>query len=257
MIHFPYYGDTLYELVEGVSPEKVAEIVVRGTDTDAEKRDFELAILQEIQAKAGISDNQVADLVGDPAAERGVLNWPWVRGILKSIDRFVPNGSSASIALFTHDVYEYLKNSAVRQKIDDGVLQAMKPGVETVVVGHSLGTIVSYALLRTEGARRGWKVPLYVTVGSPLAITAVRKALRTFASTARCPECVSKWFNAMDQRDIVALYPLDTEFFPLNPVDPCIENKIDVQNDTDNRHGIVGYLNDKEVAKRIFDALVA
>ena len=60
------------------------------------------------------------------------------------------------------------------------------------------------------------------------------------------------WFNAMDQRDVVALYPLDGTHFP---IDPAIENKTDVDNDTENRHGISGYLTDKVVAKRIYDAL--
>jgi hypothetical protein len=116
--------------------------------------------------------------------------------------------------------------------------------------------VVTYNLLRQQGHRRNWKVPLLVTVGSPLAIAEIRKTLRSFAP-ARCPECVSTWFNAMDERDVVALYPLDTARFPLNPVNPAIENKTDVRNDTANRHGISGYLSDKEVARRIYDALTA
>jgi hypothetical protein len=60
------------------------------------------------------------------------------------------------------------------------------------------------------------------------------------------------WFNAFDPRDAVALYPLDTEHFD---VEPSIENKADVRNDTPNCHGISGYLSDKDVARRIYDAL--
>lgn len=94
-----------------------------------------------------------------------------------------------------------------------------------------------------------------MTVGSPLAVTAIRKTLRSFA-TLRCPECVSHWFNAMDERDVVALYPLDTTHFPLAPAEPSIENKRDVSNQTTNRHGINGYLDDPVVAQRIYEALV-
>jgi hypothetical protein len=71
------------------------------------------------------------------------------------------------------------------------------------------------------------------------------------------PECVDKkngWFNAYDERDFVALHPLDKEHFNINPP---IENKNNVDNHTPNRHGIVGYLNDVDVAKRIYDALVS
>lgn len=168
----------------------------------------------------------------------------------------MPHGSGTSIALFTHDVYQYLKNSAIRETIDNGVSAALTPGVESVVVAHSLGTVVAYNLLRQQGHLRGWQVPQLITVGSPLAVKEIRKTIRSFAPT-RCPECVSKWFNAMDDRDVVALYPLDTGRFPLDPANPAIENKRDVRNKTRNRHGIAGYLDDQEVAKRIYDALTA
>jgi hypothetical protein len=212
--------------------------------------------MEEIRQKTGITEEQLAEVAGQDVVERGPLNWEWFQGFLRAVDRFVPYGSGNSIALFTHDVYLYLKNSAIRETIDTGVSAAITPGVETVVVAHSLGTVVAYNLLRQQGHLRGWKVPLCVTVGSPLAVSEIRKTLRGFAPI-RCPECVSKWFNALDERDVVALYPLDTSRFPLDPTTPAIENKRDVRNKTRNRHGIAGYLDDKEVAKRIYEALVA
>ena len=245
-IKFPYYGQTLFDLVANAGT--VAEVVVRGTDsaTKDEQR-FQQAVLEEVQRELGISDAQVdAALPGD-VRQRGPANWEWVQGILAAIDQ-VPGVSAASIALVTRDVYQYLKNPTVRKRIDDGVLQAMLPGVPTVVVSHSLGTVVAYNLLKREGAARGWVVPLYITLGSPLGVTAIRQA----ASPIEHPSCATSWFNAMDQRDVVALYPLTKERFD---VDPAIVNKTDVRNHTDNRHGISGYLDDVEVARRIHDAL--
>lgn len=52
---------------------------------------------------------------------------------------------------------------------------------------------------------------------------------------------------------IVALYPLTSEYFN---VTPAITDKRDVKNWTPNHHGIIGYLDDKGVAKRVYDALV-
>jgi hypothetical protein len=91
-------------------------------------------------------------------------------------------------------------------------------------------------------------VPLFVTLGSPLGVSAIRQAM----SPIEHPSCVGAWFNAMDERDVVALYPLTRERFD---VDPPVVNKIDVQNHTDNRHGIGGYLDDEEVARRIHAAV--
>ena len=50
----------------------------------------------------------------------------------------------------------------------------------------------------------------------------------------------------------MALYPLDKPNFP---IDPTIENRLDIHNSTENRQGISGYLADEQVAKRIHDAL--
>ena len=58
--------------------------------------------------------------------------------------------------------------------------------------------------------------------------------------------------SVRDDRDIVALNPLDAEYFP---ADPSIVNNDRVRNKTDNRHGIVGYLNDREVAAQIAAAV--
>ena len=69
----------------------------------------------------------------------------------------------------------------------------------------------------------------------------------------RSPPPVEAWYNAFDDRDVVALYPLDAANFP---VQPSIENYGAVKNHTANRHGIVGYLDDPNVAKRILGAMV-
>lgn len=53
---------------------------------------------------------------------------------------------------------------------------------------------------------------------------------------------------------VVTFCTLDHYNFPTSP---SIENKTNVDSQTENRHGITGYFYDKEVAKRIYEALVA
>lgn len=256
-IRFPYYGDTLDALVREVPADQVPAVIVRSltqqTD-DVGLKAFMVDVLAEVATRKGITDEQIEDAApksataGAEVLERGVLNWGWVQGILTALDSHVPGASGASIAIATRDVYLYLANSGLRKQIDDGVRQAMNTGVESVVVAHSLGTVVAYNLLKREGGQRGWKVPLFVTLGSPLAVKKIKMSM----VPNKHPECVKKWYNAMDPDDIVSLYPLDATHFPL---DPEIENNVDIDNDTDNQHGISGYLKDKEVAKRIYDSL--
>lgn len=247
-IRFPYYGQTLFDLVEEVDPEKAARVVVRGEGMPESQKEFMRSVLEEVKAKA-LTEEQFRDVAGQQVIERGPLNWGWVQKILEAVDKHVPGASGASIALATNDVYQYLKNPGIRDVIDTGVRSAVDPDVETVVVSHSLGTVVAFNVLRRDGDDANWRVPLFVTLGSPLAVTAIKKGLRPI----KHPACAPEWFNAMDSGDIVALYPLDEDHFD---VDPAIENKTDVHNHTSNQHGIAGYLDDKDVARRIYDALV-
>jgi hypothetical protein len=249
-VRLPYYGQALYDLVKKDIPEdQVAEVIVRGDGAGEQEANFVRAALVELQHAKGITDEEVQAVANEQITERGPLNWKWVQAILRVLDINVPGASGASVALATRDVYLYLRNPGLQNVVDSGVRSAFTPGVETVVVSHSLGTVVSYSLLRREGASLGWKIPLHLTLGSPLGVKVIKDAM----APNKHPACVTKWFNAMDSRDVVALYPLDEAHFRLNPL---IENKTDVDNPTENRHGITGYLSDAVVAKRIHDALV-
>lgn len=253
-IRFPYYGDTLDQLTQGIDESIAARVIVRGTKLgDApitnEEQEFIRDYLFAVKKKCGISDDTVRDLSSPDVQERGILNWRWVQGILEALDRNVPGASAASVALFTTDVFQYLNNGRISTVINQGVKQALSEAPDSIVVSHSLGTVVAYRLL-TEAHDAGWSVPLLVTLGSPLGVEVVRKKL----SPIEAPAVVGRWFNAMDNRDVVALWPLDKDNFD---VDPPIENKTDVDNPTKNRHGISGYLGDPEVARRIYDAIMA
>lgn len=250
LIRFPYYGDTLNQLVNGATEDDAADVVIRGAESSGDEQAFIRSILRDVQEKQHISDNMVRCVANAEVAERGPLNWRWVQAILSALDQHVPGASGTSVALFTHDVYEYLKNPGVRDVIDSGVRKAFSLDVESVVVSHSLGTVVAYNVLRRDGDDAGWKIPTFITLGSPLAVKVIKQGLAPISH----PRCAPIWFNAMDERDVVALYPLDANHFD---VAPSIENKTDVDNPTENRHGISGYLSDPVVARHIYQALVA
>lgn len=248
-IRFPYYGNTLHQMTGGMTEAEAEKIVVKGPE-EREQEEFMREFLDQVQEKAGISDAEVGAVVSPEVREKGPLNWGWVQGIISVLDRKVPGASGASVALFTNDVFQYLHKPNFRSVLENGVRSAFTPGAETVVVSHSLGTVVAYNVLRQEIAGQALQVPLFITLGSPLAVRVVKKAIRPIAH----PACAKRWFNAMDERDVVSLFPLSSAYFN---VDPAIENKTDVDNPTPNRHGISGYLGDPEVARRIHTALTA
>jgi hypothetical protein len=259
-IHFPYYGDTLVELVAGMSPDEVAEVVVRGEGgLDDAERDFMYEVLLDAVQAQGIkvAAPGEADLSLPAHVDRGLGNMKVVRAIAAGIDSRWGAASAATLSVVTHDVHVYLKNVAIAKIIDDGVRQALPPNSESVIVSHSLGTVIAYKLLKTEGEANGWRVPAFITLGSPLAVTPIRNKIKP----TKFPECIigaegfAGWLNARDPKDIVALYPLDNTHFTTNRSD-AIVNLSDVSNPTPNHHGISGYLTDPRVAMAIRDALL-
>jgi hypothetical protein len=251
-VKFPYYGQALRDLVQGMDPSEAATVVIKGAEeSDEEELEWLDSVLGSVVKALDISDDEVAAMSNDRVIQKDLLNGRYARAMMELIDRKVGIGSALTVALATKDVHKYLSNPGTQDTIETGLMEAMDGGSQkepVVVVGHSLGSVISYRVLRREGTRRDWHVPLFVTIGSPLAVTRIKKAL----ARNEHPACVEKWFNARDHQDYVALYPLDKVNFP---IEPEIENKSDVQNQTSNHHGISGYLNDKEVALRIYEAL--
>lgn len=244
-VAFPYYGDKLDEFTRAFDLPLTSDVQPRGSQIDNEFLAFQAEFAEAVRQRAGITDAQVDAEYGDNAQPRGPLNWAWVQAILRAVDKHGGGMNQKTLEVFTRDVFLYTTRAGVRDEID-AIVAAKLTEQPTVVVGHSLGSVVAYSVLRSD--RRTLRVPLLVTVGSPLAVRGVRDQFRPL----RSPAPVAAWYNAFDTRDVVALYPLDADNFP---VQPSIENNGRVRNSTDNRHGIAGYLNDPDVAKRILDGL--
>ncbi len=243
-IEFPFYGDKLEELLEQLQAPLIADFNLRGATLDSHETSFRGELLEELAGRAGISDDQIQHHYSGQVQERGLLNWEWVHSILKALDS-TPLGEAA-IDTFTRDVYAYLTNPTIRRTIENIVAEKFKQG-PYLVIGHSLGSVVGYNVLRALPS--DVSVVKYITVGSPLGLKAIKTKLEI---PLKMPDCTSEWTNAFDDRDVVALYPLDNSRFPTNPT---IYNIANVKNHTDNRHGIAGYLDNQDVAKQIHNAL--
>lgn len=243
-VEFPFYGDTLETLLGQLNTPLAIDGAARGTESDVENQ-LRGEILEDLAAAMGVTQADIArEFAGQPL-ERGPANWGWVQAILRAVDR-VPGVNSAAIDAFTRDVYVYLSYPGVRARIDR-VVSAAFTDEPCVVLAHSLGTVVAYNVLLTRAAMP--PVTRFITVGSPLGIRGIKRHL---ATPLRSPTAVGNWFNAYDERDVVALVALDASGFD---VTPPIENKSNVLNFTDNRHGIAGYLADPVVAARIAEYL--
>jgi hypothetical protein len=242
-VDFPYYADLLDSFAAKFDLPLGPNIAAKGGAVDTDYARFRAEMAEELQVKAGISDAAVQAEMGPGATDKGIQNWKWVQALIRLLDNKSPGVTGWSIEEFMRDVYLYTQRPAVRDAINEVVVEMLKDDT-AIIVGHSLGSIVVYDIL--SGSAKP-KVPMLVTVGSPLAIRPVRKSLGPLKN----PSGAKGWYNAYDPADVVALYPLDAANFD---VSPSITNYGNVHNWTENHHGIIGYLSDAEVAKTIHSA---
>lgn len=241
---FPYYGDKLDELTAAADLPTPDEVVAKGP---GQNRKFELFMqqaLDEIYTDSDLTEAEVeAQMDPDGPREKGPQNWRWVQAIARAIDKRFTGQASWTIEKFLRDVYLYVNIPRVTKEVN-AIVEELLTDEPTVVVGHSLGTVVGYKVIADNLPRL--HLCKYVTVGSPLGMRAISAKLGVPKNLA-----AQGWYNAYDRRDIVALNPLDGTHFP---ADPAIVNNDSVRNQTDNRHGIIGYLNDANVARIIAEA---
>ena len=242
---FPYYGDVLDRFVAQADLPVGNNATAKGGAPDTEYAEFRAAMADDIRKQVLVSDQEIAVEAGPAvAADKGPQNWKWVLSTLRILDRRLPNAGSWTIEKFIRDVFLYTRRRVVQDVIDTIVTDLMDDS-PTVVVGHSLGSVVAYNVAVN---RQPAVTTLLLTVGSPLGLPAVSANLRPLKNPSGKPG----WTNAYDPRDVVALYPLDQKHFD---VSPTIRNLRNESNWTDNRHGIVGYLDDKDVARAIHAGL--
>ena len=243
-IIFPFYGDLLDSLVKQAElPDTIEKVIARGSE-ETPDLDFFNNLLLDVASNAQITENEIIENYEGNVHERGPLNWEWVQAILKTLDK-TPIGD-ISLKRFTYDAYAYLTIPGIKRRINDFVTSKIS-NEPCVIVGHSLGSAVGYNVLQNNP---NLIVKEYITVGSPLGLRSFKTKLATPLSM---PICIKgNWYNAYDERDVVALQPLNKFHFNITPE---ILNYDKVKNHTDNRHGIEGYLNDAVVAKEILNAL--
>ncbi|MEZ4599659.1 MAG: hypothetical protein R2940_07705 [Syntrophotaleaceae bacterium] len=245
-VDFPFYGDKLDYFTEQARLPSPSDLVAKGPGQDREFEQFMQSALGEMKSRAEIPDEEVVGELDERGVqEKGIQNWGWVLAIARVIDRHLTGASEFTIETFLKDVFLYLSKPAVTRGINR-IVQEKLTGEPTIVIGHSLGSVVGYKIILEN--LQSLNLVKYITVGSPLGLKAISSRLAPLQNSCGA----GGWYNAYDLRDIVALNPLDDNHFP---TDPTILNHGGVDNQTDNRHGIVGYLNDASVARQIAQAL--
>jgi hypothetical protein len=166
----------------------------------------------------------------------------------------IPLPRAARIAIFKRlvrltfrDVSAYFFGGH-REAMRDVVRQTIADIDEPfVMVGHSLGSILAYDVLR-EHEQQSKELPLLVTIGSPLGVQEIQDLV---TAPLQVPAGVQAWLNANDSRDVVALdHTIQDDYAPR---ERCTDVK--VTNASANHHGARQYLASSAVRDAVHDAL--
>ncbi|WLQ45605.1 hypothetical protein P8A22_37905 (plasmid) [Streptomyces laculatispora] len=212
----PYYGD--------VFPRGRLQL---GEDEEApelEAGDEEEFLLQALEAHTP-PDRAWQPLAGTLGAVPRTS--PRITGALAAIDRrFGPRAGQAVLDRLS-EVHGYFsdKHTDKADQVRDRVVQSIKQTGATLIIAHSLGSVVVYDMFRRGQIPSS--VHQLITCGSPLAWLPLHRKLRLETpTTLQLPSHVA-WLNVLDRYDpvtaglgLAALAPGVTDEFVDNQDDP-------------------------------------
>lgn len=225
----PYYGD--------VFPRGFLQLGEQETAAEPDEADDEEAefLLQALEAHTPPDPAWQP-----PAGTLGVppRTSPRITRALAAIDRrFGPHAGRAVLSRLS-EVHGYFKDNDKAEKVRDRVQQAIKQAGATLVIAHSLGSVVAYDMFRRGQIPSS--VSQLITCGSPLAWLPIHRKLDLGTSaTLQLPPHVA-WLNVYDRYDPV------TAGVGLSTLTPDVTDA--VVDNQDDPHAADRYLEQQPVA---------
>jgi hypothetical protein len=203
---------------------------------------------------AGEARRELAALTADSHDAQGIVKATAVRAAA-TLDRIPWFGrgtlNAASVVNRTlAQVTRYLDDPAIHDYAIEQVNKHLTPETQ-VVIGHSLGSVVAYDTLRTRPSDQ--PVPLLVTLGSPLGLSAISQRLQP--QPPAFPAAVRRWVNIAAPDDVVAARrELHAVFDRDRPHGAVFEGTWIVDNGS-KPHQVNFYLTKKSCGAAVADAL--
>lgn len=232
----------------------------KGTVTAGDARpalQTEFALLQEYATASNLSVDEIVDAarkvgVDLSLVEAGIPHEGWVIGFSRALEATLPTKGKYLVRLFLKQAAVYLERKGVQAAIKSVVReQIFKSRDPMVIVAHSLGTVIAYELL-LEQASSAIEVPLFCTLGSPLAVAIVTNYLGKRPNFPRPP--IARWINGIHRHDFVTLgRTLDKSNMGFEGID----NDETILNDDDDKHDVLAYISTASIASGIHTALTS
>lgn len=250
-IDVAFYADKLAAAEAG----DLAKAIAMGGETPTGR----LAATEFLKAyaqAAGVTQaeiNKVAEAYGIPvtAIEQGAPHEGWIISLAGILEKILPTKGKYIARLFLKQAALYIENEGLRDSIDAKVKTQILDGKSdpTIVIAHSLGTVVSYRILANK-KQNTRNVPLFVTLGSPLGVAMFKKILPPAGEMPRPP--LTTWLNGRHKDDFVTMgraITADSVGFS------DVGDETTIVNDVDDKHSIKHYLSSPSIAGVIHAAL--
>lgn len=173
-----YYGKILADAVAGRRPGAVAQ---GGTPAS---RSHGKEFLEAYIEAAGIGDEELkAALIADGVAQPEAIEQGRIQEFLvdtaSTVERLLPGRGRWLAKRYLVQAAHYVEDSGLAAQIGVTVRKAIFDAHrdETVLIAHSLGTIVSYRLLASDSNLQDRSITFFLTLGSPLGIGMMRSIL--------------------------------------------------------------------------------
>ena len=160
------------------------------------------------------------------------------------------------VRAFLRDVNDYMYVDARRDVMKKSLLDRLDVGGGPfVVVAHSQGSMIAYDVLCGLDPAK-YKVPLFVTVGSPLGVDEVQDQIRklTGQKTLKKPACVDQWMNFADIIDPVASDKnLSGDYVPAADITDTIVRNLDSPKSPHSGTGYLGLAVVQTAVRKVVD----
>lgn len=195
---FAFYGVVWRDALE----QRAGERALGGGPVQTRALQIELA--RELATTAGLKPPDQA-----PEGEKDF--WDMLAATVRLVGNHL-GVQEAILKNFLADLAQYLSNNRLRNLVLDRIQHViLEAGGDVVLLGHSMGSIVSYDLVK-----RHPDLPVVglVTFGSPMGLEGIRQHVGDAPGTTPFPPRLPCWINIYNREDIATLIPKLAPFFP-------------------------------------------
>ena len=163
----PFYGDFLFNETRR-QREKGGFYNI-----DQSQLEFENDLTEEFLLSLSAQEQKAYMAISEEFSdkEKGLPHNKSLIKLVRALEEISPLKGKLMLT-FVRQAYKYLSDNDVASHIDGLIKAELENGEETIIIAHSLGTIVTYNVLHELGSRAN--VTDYITLGSPLGLKSIK-----------------------------------------------------------------------------------